>query len=268
MTFRLRHLLAALVLHAALFGLLVGGAQCSSKPVRPPVIRAVLLNPDRKELADQKKRDEQREAERKRREEAEKKKQAEDKRKLAEEEKRREQEAERQKQVAIDKQKKDDAARKQKELADRKKADELARKKKEQEQHREQQEDAQREVQERARMEEEMRQEAMRRNIAREQQQREATERERKSAEWADVLGHHIQKYWIRPATAAADFECTVHVQLLPDGSVTFAKIDKSCGSSQLDKSVEDAVYRSSPLPRPADPSVFDRDLVIIFTPH
>jgi hypothetical protein len=34
-----------------------------------------------------------------------------------------------------------------------------------------------------------------------------------------------------------------------------------------LDQAVADAVQRSSPLPRPADPSVFDRDLTINFTP-
>src|SRR5258705_362885 len=158
MTFRLRHLIGALILHVALIGLLVGGVQCSSKPVRPPVIQAVLLNPDR--------------------------------------------------------------------------------------------------------MEEEMREESTRREVQREQSARESTERERKQAEWADVLERHVAKYWTRPASVATDFDCTVHVQLRPDGSVTFAKIDQSCGNAQLDKSVEDAVYRASPLPKPADPSVFDRDLV------
>jgi len=42
---------------------------------------------------------------------------------------------------------------------------------------------------------------------------------------------------------------------------------DQTCGSSALDKSVEDAAYRSSPMPKPSDPSVFDRDLIIHFSP-
>ena len=69
MTFRLRHLLAALALHLALLAVLAGGVQCSVKPVKPPVITGVLLDPSRQETA-RRKREEQRraEAERKRRE--------------------------------------------------------------------------------------------------------------------------------------------------------------------------------------------------------
>jgi len=72
----------------------------------------------------------------------------------------------------------------------------------------------------------------------------------------------------VRPPSAVGDFECRVRMQLLPDGTVTNARIEKSCGSPQLDRSVEDAVYRASPLPKPADPSVFDRDLTIRFVPE
>jgi colicin import membrane protein len=275
MTFRLHHLIAALVLHVALIALLVGGVQCSSKPIKPPVIRAVLLNPDRKEAALQKQREERERQQRKREAEAEvEKKRQEDRRRAEAEQQKREAEIEKQKQLdqqlqkqLADKQKREEDTKRQKQLAEQKKAEDLARKKKEQEEERERQEQAQRDLQERARMEEEMRQESMRREIAQESAQHQATERERKLSEWSDMLQRHIQKYWIRPASAAADFQCTVHVQLLPDGSVTFAKIDKSCGSGALDKSVEDAVFRASPLPRPSDMSVFDRDLIITFVP-
>lgn len=267
MILRPRHIVAALVLHAVLISLLVFGVQCSSKPVRPPVIQAVLLDKSRQQVAEQQRQERERKAEERRRLEAAAKQ--------------REAEALRQKQAEADRQKrlaeqkrKDDEARRQKELAaqkkaeqEKKKAEEAARRKQEQDEQREKQEQAARDLQEKARMEEQMRQEAVARDVAREQAAREASEREKRQAEWVDVLARHIQKYWIRPASAGSDFQCTVNVKLLPDGSVTYAKIDKSCGSPQLDRSVEDAVYRASPLPKPADPSVFDRDLVINFEP-
>jgi hypothetical protein len=33
-------------------------------------------------------------------------------------------------------------------------------------------------------------------------------------------------------------------------------------------QSIEAAAYRASPLPPPPDPALFDRDVVVTFTPH
>lgn len=287
MTFRFRHLLAALVLHALLIGLLGGGLQCTRKPVRPPVIQAVLLDPDRKQTAQQKRADEQRrkqaELERKRQEadarrkveqeqqrreadekkqlaEAEKKRLAEEKKKVAEAEKKR---------VAEETQrKKAEDQQRQKELAEQKKAEDLARRKQAELEKREQQDQARREIQEKARMEQELQREAAELEAARAQDAQAATERERETAEWAAALERHVQRHWLRPAAVNEDFECTVRVQQLPDGNVTSAQIQKTCGNAPLDRSVEDAVYRASPLPRPSNPAVFDRDLIIHFVPN
>jgi len=282
MTFNLRHLIAALVLHGLLAFLLVGGLQCSKKPVRPPVIQAVLVDP--KETPAQKRADEQKrleqqrrqaeaekrrlaEAEKKRLAEAEKKQQDEARRKIEQEQKRREAEAEKKRLADEAQRKKADDLKRQKELAEQKKAEEQARRKQEQEEQKERQEQAQRELQEKARMEEQLRREAVALEAEREAAARAASDRDRKLAEWADVLSRHIQRYWIRPSAAPAQFQCTVQVKLLPDGTVTSARIDQTCGSSALDKSVEDAAYRSSPMPKPSDPNVFDRDLIIHFSP-
>lgn len=281
MTFNLRHLIAALALHALLLVVLVGGLQCAKKPVRPPIIQAVLVDP--KEMPAQKRADEQKRAEERRRLEAEKKRlteaekkrldetrkkqQDEARRRLEQEQQRREAEVQ-QKQLADEqKRKKAEELKREKELAEQKKAEEQARRLQEQEEQRERQEQAQRELQEKALMEEQLRREAIEREATREAAARAASERERQLAEWVDVLSRHIQRHWIRPAAAPAAFACTVHVRLLPDGTVTSARIDRSCGSGALDKSVEDAAYRASPMPRPADPSVFDRDLIIQFIP-
>lgn len=279
MTFRLRHLVAALVLHALLLGVLAGGLQCTRKPTKPPVINAVLLDPDRKEVAAQKKRsaEEQRrrlEQERKAAEQERKRLEAEKRKQVAEEQKRRQaeefkkREADRKQQAIADAQKKKaDEARRQKELAEKKKADDLARKKQQEDEQRERQEAAKRELQEKARLEEELRREEIAREAELEQEARAASERQLKQAQWADALSRHVVKYWNRPG-GTPDFSCEVRVQLLPDGTVTSARVVTSCGNSALDQSVEDAVFRASPMPKPADASVFDRNLNFIFKPR
>lgn len=272
MTFKFRHLLAALVLHALLIGLLAGGLQCTRKPVRPPVIQAVLLDPDRKQTAQQKRADEQRkrlaEQERKRKEAEARRKVEQDQQQREADEKKRVAEAEKKRLAEEARRKKAEEQQRQKELAEQKKAEELARKKQAEQEKREQQEQAQREVQDKARMEEQLRREAAELETAREQEARASSEREQQLAEWGAVLERHVQRHWIRPAAVDEDFACTVRVQQLPDGTVTSAQIQKTCGNAPLDRSVEDAVYRASPLPRPANPAVFDRDLLINFVPR
>ena len=235
MTFQPRHLMAALVLHSAVLFMVGAGVQCSSKVHRPPVISAVLLDPSRQEVARQKREEQRRVEERQRRDELQRKAQA-------------------------------DAAAKKK-LEDARQARLAADQKRAAEQKKAQDTQARREAEEKARLAEAMRAEEAEREIDREAMARAASAREAKLAEWVEVLTRHVEKNWMRPPSATGDFECRVRMQLLPDGTVTNAKIEKSCGSAQLDRSVEDAVYRASPLPKPSDPSVFDRDLTIRFVP-
>jgi colicin import membrane protein len=248
MTFRLQHLLAAMVLHVALLGVLAGGVQCSAKPVTPPIITAVLLDPSRQEMA-QRRRQEQRQAELERqRREAEAQKQAEAQR-LAEARKKKDAEVLRLKQAA---EKKAAEAR----AAEKKKAEQAARVAA-----------AKRQAEEQARVEKAMQDEAARLDAERTARAQAEAARLDRIGEWAHALVRHVQANYRKPPSAPDDFACQVRMQLLPDGTVTNAKIVKSCGSVLLDRAVEDAVYRSSPMPQPADPSVFDRDLTINFTP-
>jgi colicin import membrane protein len=246
MIFGVRHLLAALVLHALLFAMLAGGVQCSRKVQGPVVIQARLVtSADRKQPVRKPEEpkvekpvekpkeppkppppDTKKEDERKRSELVQKKKE-EDKKKAAE-----------------------DARRK--ELEEQKRAEERKR----QEQQRQEM------------VRQAMQEEAMHREIDQEQQARVQSETQTKRDEWGDALSRHVAQHWSRPSAQAGAFQCAVRVQLLPDGTVTSAKITKSCGNPVLDKSVEDAVFRSSPLPRPADPSIFERDLIINFVPE
>jgi colicin import membrane protein len=53
-------------------------------------------------------------------------------------------------------------------------------------------------------------------------------------------------------------------VEQIPGGEVVKAQVTDCNGDDALKRSVENAVYRASPLPRPEDPAIFDR--VIEFT--
>ena len=58
-----------------------------------------------------------------------------------------------------------------------------------------------------------------------------------------------------------------VRVSQIPGGEVVQAEILSSSGNIAFDRSVEEAVLRSSPLPLPKFPSLFDRNIVITFEP-
>jgi colicin import membrane protein len=60
---------------------------------------------------------------------------------------------------------------------------------------------------------------------------------------------------------------CTVNVTQVPGGSVTSVRIGSCNGDAVVRQSIESAVYRASPLPAPADPSLFERNLVLEFAP-
>lgn len=265
MTFGTRHLLAAALLHLLLFALLAGGVQCTRQPEKPPVITAVVFNPDqppaaaprpdrraeqerlKKELEKQKQK---REDEQKQKELVQKK-QEQEKVRLAEDQKRK------LAQKKLDEQK----------AAQEKKAADEERRKKEKDEQREKDEAAKRDLQRQLEMEEALQREGLERDAQREQDANAASAREAALNAWIVALTDDIQRNWVKPLSAPDEFRCKLNVQMLPDGSVTSARIVTSCGNAALDKSVQDAVYRASPLPKPKDPSVFQRDLIINYEP-
>lgn len=266
MTFSLRHIVAAALLHALLFALLVGGVQCSRPPVKPPVITAVIYNPEKPPAAAKKvdkaaeqEKLKQKVEEQKQKREAEQKRVEEQKRKQAEEKVR----------LADEKKRKDLEAKK---LAEKKAADEKQkaaedRKRKEAEQKRERDEAVKRDLQRQLEMEEALAREGLEREAQREQDANAASAREAALNAWIVAMRDDISRNWVKPLSAPDEFKCRINVQLLPDGTVTSARILTSCGNAALDKSVQDAVFRASPLPKPADPSVFQRDLNINYEP-
>ncbi|MDE1924157.1 MAG: TonB C-terminal domain-containing protein, partial [Gammaproteobacteria bacterium] len=81
------------------------------------------------------------------------------------------------------------------------------------------------------------------------------------------ALQNRIMHAWIKPAAARAGIDCLVQVTQVPGGEVTNAQVTKCNGDDAVRQSIENAVYRASPLPEPPDPSLFDRTLVLEFKP-
>ena len=83
--------------------------------------------------------------------------------------------------------------------------------------------------------------------------------------EYIAQIKNRIERNWLRPPGTAAGLKCIVRLSQIPGGEVVQAEIRESSGNIAFDRSVEEAVLRSSPLPVPKDPSLFDRNIVITF---
>jgi colicin import membrane protein len=106
---------------------------------------------------------------------------------------------------------------------------------------------------------------------AREQAERaaQAAARERVVAEFGDKIKRKVTSNIVMPPNVPDDARAEFAVTLLPGGSVLGAKLLKSSGNVAYDAAVERAILKSSPLPLPADASLFNRfrDLKLGFQP-
>jgi colicin import membrane protein len=87
-------------------------------------------------------------------------------------------------------------------------------------------------------------------------------------AQYLSQITARIERAWKRPPGAAAGLQCEVRVTQVPGGVVTGVQVGRCNGDDTVRQSIEDAVYRASPLPQPADPALFDRNLTITFRPE
>jgi colicin import membrane protein len=82
------------------------------------------------------------------------------------------------------------------------------------------------------------------------------------------LLRNRIQNAWIKPPSAGPGVDCLVAVTQVPGGEVTSARVTQCNGDAAVRQSIENAVYRSSPLPDPPDPALFERNFVFRFRPN
>ncbi len=101
-----------------------------------------------------------------------------------------------------------------------------------------------------------------------------AFEDERRQAEEAGLLDEYIrlienriQQNWISPVSSHVGLECVVNVTQIPSGDVVDVRVGRCNGDEAVVRSIEAAVLRSSPLPRPPISSLFERNLEVVFNP-
>lgn len=302
MLFNSRHVLSAAALHGLLFLILVIGVRCQPKIEPPPVIEALVVTgvnkqgklkteppppppppveepkpeppkpepppppppePPKPEPPKPDPAVEQRKAE-------------EAKRKAEQELVKREEEIKREAEIQLRKAE-EERKKKEEQEAKRKAEEEEKRKKAEEERIRKEEERKRIEEEKRKIEEERKRQEDLRRQLQQQMddQVRQEAEDRAEAARigeiqktWQQVLADHIASRWLRPPGLPAGLRCVVQIDILPNGEVISVKIVQGSGNPSFDASVENAVYKSSPVPLPEDPKAFVRTLRPTFTPE
>jgi len=98
----------------------------------------------------------------------------------------------------------------------------------------------------------------------------EESQRRLKSLRDAYILAirQKIERNWLKPQESGKMPDCTVKVLQGPGGII----LDVSFGTCQTTTtyrlSIENAVYKAEPLPKPGDPSLFERELDFVFKPE
>ncbi|MEZ0471349.1 energy transducer TonB [Luteimonas salinilitoris] len=85
-------------------------------------------------------------------------------------------------------------------------------------------------------------------------------------AEWTSAVQQRILSNWSRPpGQPETSPRCLICLKISATGVVESAEFKEPCGAAAFEQSVRLAVQRSSPLPLPRDPAVFQRSLVLNF---
>ncbi len=87
------------------------------------------------------------------------------------------------------------------------------------------------------------------------------------SASYYAVLQARITRAWIKPSSASAGIACRIEVTQVPGGEIVGVRVTQCNGDAAVRQSIENAVYRASPLPDPPDPALFHRQFTIEFKP-
>jgi colicin import membrane protein len=87
-------------------------------------------------------------------------------------------------------------------------------------------------------------------------------------ADYEAKIRNKVRGNVVLPPDLQGNPEVVLLVVQLPTGEVLSAKLVKSSGHRGYDESVERAILKSSPLPRPDRPELFSRELKLTFRPR
>jgi len=201
-----------------------------------------------------KRQEQEREQERVRQEQVTREREAQEK--IAKEKAAEEQRAVERKQAEQEQQKKLEAERQAKAEAERKRVAEIERKQRERE-------EAERK---RAAADAEAREKQLRDQLAEEEGLMQARSSPA-MAQYAAAIRDRVERNWNRPPSTRPGLECVVAVSQSPNGTVLSVRVEQCNGDAAVRQSIENAVQRSSPLPLPSDPRLFERSIRFTFKP-
>jgi colicin import membrane protein len=112
-----------------------------------------------------------------------------------------------------------------------------------------------------------LRQQAERESRDRAQAQQMVAAQSRARADWIDRIRAKIKGNVNPPPDLTGNPEAIFEVVQLPTGEIIDAHLQKSSGVRAYDDAVERAILKSSPLPRPDRPEIFERRLILKFRP-
>ncbi|MBN8455701.1 MAG: cell envelope integrity protein TolA [Candidatus Accumulibacter sp.] len=95
-----------------------------------------------------------------------------------------------------------------------------------------------------------------------------AAEAKRGQAEYIEKIRGKIRGNITLPPGIQGNPQAEFEVTQLPSGEVLEVKLRRSSGNAALDAAVERAIHKSSPLPKPAKPELFERVLKIPYKPR
>ncbi len=85
-------------------------------------------------------------------------------------------------------------------------------------------------------------------------------------ARYVAAIKDKVEGNWIRPP-GTSNISCKVKVKQLPGGQITNVQLLGSCGSTVVDRSVKQAIYKSDPLPTPSSDNLFQPEIEFTFRP-
>ena len=86
-------------------------------------------------------------------------------------------------------------------------------------------------------------------------------------SQYVRLIEQKVERNWLRPATVSSDFKCEVFVTQSVLGDVINVRLGVCASDIVFRNSIERAVRKSSPLPPPPNPEVFDREIRFVFRP-
>lgn len=252
----------AIALHLLVVGLFLLEWPDSHPQLAEPVPKHVMAKVVQEENKAVKQRQQQAERDKQRK--------AREAKRRAEKERQRKLEAKRKKELARQEKLKRERLAKQKADAEKKRQADAEREKQQRQKQQRQQREKEQQQAERRRLEQIAQEQAMLEQLAQERAAAELAARQEAEAraeraaalqsEYTALIRDQITSVWRYPPAVDANMEVTLRLGLVPTGEVVQVQIIRSSGNQALDRSVEQAIYKASPLPVPSDIAVFEQN--------